>query len=288
MFEIVNKTDLAAVIKKIVVEAEEIAKKALPGQFVMLRVDEQGERIPLTIVEKNVHKGTITLIFQELGWTTKKLSAFQVGESILDIVGPLGHPTEVKKYGTVIAIGGGVGCAEILPVAKAYRSGDNRVIGIIGARTKELLILEKEMRESCDELYVTTDDGSYGEKGFVSDILKRILTNSLIHPSTCSGSEFAEDQFTNLPDLVYAIGPIPMMKLISGITRPYQIKTIVSLNPIMVDGTGMCGSCRLEVGKETKLSCVDGPEFDGHLVNWDLLILRNKRFLEEEKIADGN
>ncbi len=273
MYKIVEKTDLAAVIKKIVVEAEEIAKKTLPGQFVMLRVDEQGERIPLTIVEKNVHKGTITLIFQELGRTTKKLSAFQVGESILDIAGPLGHPTEVKKYGTVIAIGGGVGCAEILPVAKAYCSGDNRVIGIIGARTKELLILEKEMRESCDELYVTTDDGSYGEKGFVSDILKRILTN---HPITQSPA---------YPNLVYAIGPLPMMRVVTEVTRPYQIKTIVSLNPIMVDGTGMCGSCRLEVGKETKLGCVDGPEFDGHLVNWDLLILRNKRFLEEEKKA---
>lgn len=272
MFKIVNKTDLAAVIKKIVVEAEEIAKKALPGQFVMLRVDEQGERIPLTIVEKNVHKGTITLIFQELGRTTKKLSAFQVGESILDIAGPLGHPTEVKKYGTVIAIGGGVGCAEILPVAKAYRSGDNRVIGIIGARTKELLILEKEMRESCDELYVTTDDGSYGEKGFVSDVLSKHINISTYQPI----------------NLVYAIGPLPMMRVVTEVTRPYQIKTIVSLNPIMVDGTGMCGSCRLEVGKETKLGCVDGPEFDGHLVNWDLLILRNKRFLEEEKIADGN
>lgn len=282
MFKIVSRLDLAQTVKKIEIEAPEIAKKILPGQFIMLRVDEPGERIPLTVVEKNPEKGTITLIFQEIGRTTKKLSALKIGESILNLVGPLGHPTEIKKYGTVVVIGGGVGVAEILPVARGYRSAGNKIIGIIGARTKELVILEKEMHESCDELHVTTDDGSYGEKGFVSDILKRILTNHLITPA-CQVS--AGRQSPNHPDLVYAIGPLPMMKVVTEVTRPYQIKTIVSLNPIMVDGTGMCGSCRLEVGGETKLSCCDGPEFDGHLVNWDLIILRNKRFLEEEKTA---
>jgi len=273
MFKIVNKNELALGIKRIKIEAKEIAKKILPGQFIVLRVDESGERIPLTVVEKDIRKGTITLIFQEIGRTTKKLGELKIGESILDLIGPLGHPTEIKKYGTVIAIGGGVGVAEILPVAKAYRSVGNQVIGIIGARTKELVILEKEMRKVCNQLYVTTDDGSYGEKGFVSDILRKILTYPPIHQST------------NLPDLVYAIGPVPMMKVVVEVTRPYNIKTIVCLNPIMVDGTGMCGSCRVEVGGETKFACVDGPEFDGHLVNWDLLILRNKRFLEEEQIS---
>jgi len=273
MFKIVNRTELAASIKKIEIEAKEIAGKAVPGQFVMVRVNETGERIPLTIVDKNPQKGTITLIFQEIGQTTKKFGALKVGERILDIAGPLGHPTEIKKYGTIIAIGGGVGCAELLPIVKVYREVGNKVIGIIGARTKELLILEKELSETTDELYITTDDGTYGEKGFVSDILKRILT---ARPLTRTPA---------YPDLVYAIGPVPMMKLVSEITRPYQIKTVVSLNAIMVDGTGMCGSCRLEVGGKTKLCCVDGPEFDGHLVNWDLFLLRNKRFLEEEKIA---
>ncbi|HCJ67712.1 MAG TPA: sulfide/dihydroorotate dehydrogenase-like FAD/NAD-binding protein [Elusimicrobia bacterium] len=282
MYKIVDKTELAASVKRIEIEAPEIAKKILPGQFIMLRVDEPGERIPLTVVEKNIDQGTITLIFQEIGRTTKKLAALEIGEDVLDLIGPLGHSTEIKKYGAVVAIGGGVGVAEILPVAKAYRSVGNQVIGIIGARTKELIILEKEMRSACDQLYVTTDDGSYGEKGFVSDILKRILTNHLITPAC---QVLVGGQSPNYPDLVYAIGPLPMMKVVTEVTRPYQIKTIVSLNPIMVDGTGMCGSCRLEVGGETKLGCCDGPEFDGHLVNWDLIILRNKRFLEEEKKA---
>jgi len=281
MNRIIKKIELASTIKKIEMEAPEIAKKIQPGQFIILRIDEKGERIPLTVVEKDVTKRTISLIFQEIGKTTKDLGQLNPGDYILDLIGPLGHPTEIKNYGEsehsgqVIAIGGGVGVAEILPVAKALREAGNQVIGIIGARTKELVILEKEMREVCNQLFVTTDDGTYGEKGFVSDILQRILSN---HPVSSSPRP---------SDLVYAIGPLPMMKVISELTRPYKIRTIVSLNPIMVDGTGMCGSCRLEVAGETKFGCVDGPEFDGHLVNWDLLILRNKRFLEEEKIADG-
>lgn len=279
MYKIVQKVDLAPAVKKIEIEAPEIAKKILPGQFVILRIGEPGERIPLTVVEKDIKKGIIALIFQEVGKTTKKLSGLKIGESILDLIGPLGRPTEIKKYGTVIAIGGGVGVAEILPVAKAYRSVGNEVIGIIGARNKELVILEKEMREVCNQLYVTTDDGSYGEKGFVSDVLRK-----LINLSTPASADASAGRY-QLINLVYAIGPVPMMKVVAEVTRPYNIKTIVCLNPIMVDGTGMCGSCRVEVGGETKFACVDGPEFDGHLVNWDLLILRNKRFLEEEKIA---
>ncbi len=279
MFKIVSKTELAASVKRIEVEAPGIARKILPGQFIMIRVDEPGERIPLTVVEKDIDRGTITLIFQEIGRTTKKLAALGIGENILDLIGPLGHPTEIKKYGTVVAIGGGVGVAEILPVARGYRSAGNKVIGIIGARTKELIILEKEMRAACDQLHLTTDDGSYGVKGFVSDVLKNLITPA------CQASAGRQSPNHLVIDLVYAIGPLPMMKVVTEVTRPHQIKTIVSLNPIMVDGTGMCGSCRLEVGGETKLGCCDGPEFDAHLVNWDLIILRNKRFLEEEKIA---
>ncbi len=269
MFTIIRKEKLAETVIKVEVEAPGIARKILPGQFIMLRVDEPGERVPLTVVEKDIDRGTITLIFQEIGRTTRKLAALEIGENILDLIGPLGHPTEIKKYGTVVAIGGGVGVAEILPVARGFRSAGNGVIGIIGARTKELIILEKEMRAACDQLHLTTDDGSYGVKGFVSDVLSKLINLPTYQPI----------------NLVYAIGPLPMMKVVTEVTRPYKIKTIVSLNPIMVDGTGMCGSCRLEVGGETKLGCCDGPEFDAHLVNWDLIILRNKRFLEEEKAS---
>lgn len=267
MNEIIHKETLATNINLIEVKSEEITAKILPGQFVIIRVRPQGERIPLTVVKKDLNKKTVTLIFQVVGRTTELLSKLDTGDSLSDLVGPLGNPTEMKRFGTVLIIGGGVGIAEILPVSKAFKEAGNKIICIIGARTKDMLILEKEMKEVCNELHITTDDGSYGRKGFVSDILKELLDGKI--PL----------------NLVYAVGPVPMMKGVSNITRESGVHTIVSLNTIMVDGTGMCGSCRITVGKETKCACVDGPEFDGHLVNWTELENRLKLFIEQEKIA---
>ena len=262
MFKIADKEILSKTVKKIVVEAEYIAKKALPGQFVVIRIDEKGERIPLTIASADRNKGLITLIFQEVGFTTAKLGRLNSGDSVLDILGPLGHPAEIRKYGTVVCVAGGVGIAEVLPVAEALRKAGNEVIGIIGARSKDLIILEREMREVCDELFITTDDGSYGQKGLVTDVLREILNRPT--------------------DLVYAIGPVPMMEAVANLTRGYKIKTIVSLNPIMVDGTGMCGSCRVSVDGKIKFCCVDGPDFDGHLVDFKELAQRLKLFKSQE------
>jgi ferredoxin--NADP+ reductase len=265
--EIIRKEILAANINLIEVKSEEIAAKILPGQFVIIRVRPQGERIPLTVVKKDLNKKTVTLIVQVVGRTTELLSKLDTGDSLNDLVGPLGNPTETKRLGTVLIIGGGVGIAEILPVSRAFKEAGNSIIGIIGARSKDMLILEKEMKEVCDKLHITTDDGSYGKKGFVSDVLKELLGNKISL------------------DLVYAVGPVPMMKGVSNITRESGIHTVVSLNTIMVDGTGMCGSCRITVGKDTKCACVDGPEFDGHLVDWPELENRLKLFIEQEKIA---
>ncbi|MBL7091968.1 MAG: sulfide/dihydroorotate dehydrogenase-like FAD/NAD-binding protein [Candidatus Omnitrophica bacterium] len=266
MNKIVFKQDLAPDIKKIVLEAPLVAKKVLPGEFVVLIVDEKGERVPLTVVDSDKEKGTIALIFQEVGKTTYKLGELKVGEVILNLLGPLGRATEIKKLGTVVTVGGGVGIAEVYPVTRAFKEAGNSIISIIGARTKGLLILEKELRRMCDELFVTTDDGTYGRRGFVSDVLKETI-----------GSTKA--------DLVYAVGPVPMMRVVSELTRPYGIKTLVSLNPVMVDATGMCGSCRVSVGGETKFGCVDGPEFDGHLVDFAQLEKRLNLFSEQEKRA---
>ncbi len=268
LFSIVYKEDLAPNIKRIGLKASDIAKKSLPGQFVIIRVDAKGERIPLTIADKDIKRGTITLVFQEVGLTTKRLGRLSLGGKVLDVVGPLGRPTQIQKYGNVICIGGGVGIAEVYPVSRALKEGGNRVIGIIGAKSKELIILEDKMRSVCDELYITTDDGSYGERGFVSDILEKLLTYNL-QPTTYN--------------LIYAIGPVPMMRKVCQISRPYKIKTVVSLNPVMVDGTGMCGSCRVNVGGQTKFACVHGPEFDGHLVDFDELEARQNLFRELEK-----
>ncbi len=244
----------------------DIARKALPGQFVVLMVSEKGERIPLTIVDKN--KESITLIFQEVGLTTKFLGKLEVGNSLYTLVGPLGHPTEIKNYGKVILVGGGVGIAEIYPVAKALKEAGNQITAILGARTKDLLILEKELRSVCDEIQITTDDGSYGRKGFTTDILQEILDQ---RPRTF-------DQ-----RLIYAVGPIPMMRKVAEVTKASGVKTIVSLNALMVDATGMCGCCRVTVGGETKFSCVDGPEFDAHQVDWEELEKRNKIYSDKEK-----
>ncbi|MEO0089746.1 MAG: sulfide/dihydroorotate dehydrogenase-like FAD/NAD-binding protein [candidate division WOR-3 bacterium] len=267
MAKILKKEILAPNIKKFIVEVPEIAKKAQPGQFVIIRIDEKGERIPLTIGDFDREKGTVTIVFQEVGKTTYQLGLLKEGDDILDFVGPLGRPSEIEKFGTVCCIGGGVGTPEIYPVARALKKVGNYVISIIGARTKELVIMEKEMKEVSDELCITTDDGTYGMKGLVTDALKKILD---------TGKKI---------DRVIAVGPVIMMKAVSELTKNYNIKTIVSLNAMMLDGTGMCGICRVEIGGETKFACVDGPEFDGHLVNYDLLMARLKTYLEEEKIS---
>jgi len=255
--------------------APHIARKARPGQFVVLMAGEEGERIPLTIVDKNESSGIITLIFQELGLTTKLLGGLKAGDSLYALIGPLGNPTEIKNYGKIIIVGGGVGIAEIYPVTKAMKEAGNHVTVILGARTKDLLILEKELKGVSDEFYVTTDDGSHGEKGFTTGILKRLLDNTLYPtPFTLHPAPYT---------LVYAVGPIPMMKKAAMVTKEYNVKTLVSLNALMVDATGMCGCCRVSIGGEVKFSCVDGPEFDGHLVNWDELTKRNNVYAEKEK-----
>ncbi|MFQ6068622.1 MAG: sulfide/dihydroorotate dehydrogenase-like FAD/NAD-binding protein [Candidatus Bathyarchaeia archaeon] len=267
MNKIVAIQTLAPQTKLIRIEASEIARKAHAGQFVILRVDEKGERIPLTLVDWDPTNRTITLIFQEVGVSTKKLGTLKTGDELLDVVGPLGNPSVIKNYGTVVIIGGGVGTAPCLPIAKALKETGNKVISIIGARNEKLLILENEMRTICDEVHISTDDGSKGHKGFVSDLLKMLIKKGYSM------------------DIVYAIGPSVMMKAVANVTHPYKIKTIVSLNPIMVDGMGMCGACRVLVGGKVKFACVDGPEFDAHQVDFDQLMKRQRAFLAEEKLA---
>jgi len=253
-------------VTKLEISAPGIASKAKTGQFVVLMVNEKGERIPLTIVDNNSDKGSITLIFQEIGLTTKLLGALEPGDSIYSITGPLGHPTEIKNYGRIILVGGGVGIAEIYPVARAMKKVGNYVITILGTRTKELLILENELKSVSDELHMATDDGSYGRKGFTTDILKELLSNSKSAKAS----------------LTYAVGPIPMMRKVSSATKEFGVKTIVSLNALMVDATGMCGCCRVTVGGKVKFSCVDGPEFEAHEVDWDELDKRNRVYLDKE------
>lgn len=267
MHEIVAKKELASGIKSVEIFAPEIAEKSQAGQFVILRVDEKGERFPLTLVDWDRKKGTITLIFLEIGLSTKKLGALEEGDVVLDIAGPLGNPSEIENFGTVCVIGGGVGTASAYPIARALKEAGNKVISIVGAKTTGLLILEDEVEKISDELYISTDDGTKGQKGFVSDVLKMLIQK---------GYNF---------DLVYAIGPAVMMRAVAEVTRPYNIKTIVSLNSIMVDGMGMCGACRVTVGGETKFACVDGPEFDAHKVNFGELMKRQMVFIAEEKMA---
>ncbi|HDH09370.1 MAG: sulfide/dihydroorotate dehydrogenase-like FAD/NAD-binding protein [Thermoplasmata archaeon] len=268
MYEILAKESLAPVTKLMVISAPEVARKAKAGQFVIIRVVEEGERIPLTIADYDREEGTITIVFQEVGKTTMHLGTLEVGDRLASFTGPLGNPTEVEHYGTVVCVGGGVGIAAVYPIARALKEAGNRVISIIGARNKELLIWEDRMRSVSDEIIVCTDDGSYGRKALVTEPLKELM------------EERAEEI-----DRVWAVGPAIMMKFCSLTTKPFGVKTIVSLNPIMVDGTGMCGSCRVEVGGETKFTCVDGPEFDGHQVDWDLLLARLRIYVEEEKRA---
>ncbi len=268
MYKIVSARFLAENIKKFEIEAPRIAKKRKAGQFVMLRVGQSGERIPLTIAGSDPEKGTITIIAQGAGKTTRKLNAMEAGDTITDIVGPLGTPSHIENFGTAVSIGGGVGTAIAYPTAVALKEAGNHVITINGARSRDMVILEEEMKSVSDEAYITTDDGSYGFHGFVTQKLQELID---------SGKKI---------DYVLAIGPIPMMKAVAEVTRPHNISTVVSLNPIMVDGTGMCGGCRVTVHDEIKFACVDGPEFDAHQVDFANLSDRNKIYLAEEKKSD--
>ena len=265
--EIVEKKELAPRIKEIKVYNPRIAAKARAGQFVIVKVGEEGERIPLTIADWDREKGLITIVFQEVGVSTYKLGRLGVGDVITDVVGPLGNPSEIEKFGTVVCVGGGVGIAAIYPMAKELKKAGNRVISIIGARNKDLLIYEEEMRRVSDELRITTDDGSKGRKGFVSDELRDLLNSGL------------------KVDRVIAVGPAIMMKTCADVTRPFNVKTIVSLNSLMLCGMGMCGACRVEVGGKTRFVCVDGPDFDAHQVNFDVLIKRLNAYKAEEQLA---
>ena len=264
MFKIVTKRKLNDAVTLMEIEAPFIAKKAKAGQFIIFRIDDKGERVPLTIADYDKEKGTVTIIFQKVGLSTKMLAEMNEGDYISDFVGPLGVPTDYEDFKKVAVIGGGVGNAIAYPQAKALHEMGVEVDVIAGFRNKDIVILEDEMRAASTNYYITTDDGSYGEKGFVTDKLKSLID---------AGNNY---------DAVIAIGPIPMMKFVSLTTKPYGIKTIVSLNPIMVDGTGMCGGCRVTVGGEIKFACVDGPDFDGHLVDFDELMNRNSIYRERE------
>lgn len=267
MYQIVTKRRLNDIVTLMEVAAPAVAAKAQPGQFIMFRLDELGERVPLTISGYDRDKGTIEIIFQHMGRSTKMLAQMEEGDYISDFVGPLGKPSNFEGMKKVCVVGGGVGCAIGYPVAKALHDMGVEVDMIAGFKNKDIVILEDEMRAACDNLYLTTDDGSYGEKGFVTDKLKSLLE---------SGKGY---------DTVFAIGPVIMMKFVSAVTKPFGVHTVVSLNPIMIDGTGMCGGCRVTVGGETKFACVDGPEFDGHKVDFDELMKRNAFYKEQEQKA---
>jgi len=272
MFKIIYREEMAGgtvILNEI--EAPLIAKKARPGQFVILKANETGERIPLTMADTNTEKGTITVIYMVVGKSTAIFKTLKVGDSYQDVIGPLGKPTHIEKLGDVICVGGGTGIAVLHPITRGLKQVGNNVIAIIGARNKDLLILEDKMKAASHDLHVCTDDGSYGHKGFVTDVLKKILNEK-------------KDKIK----LVVGIGPVPMMKFVSQVTKEFNVKTLVSLNPIMIDGTGMCGGCRVSVGGKNKFACVDGPEFDGHKVDFDELSLRLQAYLEDEKKCYDN
>jgi ferredoxin--NADP+ reductase len=267
VYQILAEESLGAVTRLFVVEAPEVARKAEAGQFVIVRVSEEGERIPLTIADFDRVAGTITIVFQEVGKTTKQMAAMSVGDELASFTGPLGKPTEIEKYGTVLCVGGGVGIAPIYPIARALGEGGNHVISIIGARSKNLLFWENKLASVSHELIVCTDDGSYARKALVTEPMKELLESK------------------KKISRIWAIGPAIMMKFSALTSKPFGTPTIVSLNSVMVDGTGMCGACRVEVGGQTRFACVDGPEFDGHKVDWDLLLERQRIYLTEEKLA---
>ena len=265
MYKILEKERLNPFVSRVTIDDEKIAKKAKPGQFVILQVDENGERIPLTIADFDRNKGTISIIFQIVGTTTKKLDNLKVGEKLYSLVGPLGKETEISNYKKAAVIGGGVGCAIAYPLAKALKENGCQVHSILGFRNKDLIILENEFKSVSQKTLIVTDDGSNGNKGLVTDALKSLLN---------LGEKY---------DVVFVIGPLIMMKFVSLLTKEYNLKTIVSMNPIMIDGTGMCGGCRLTVDGKIKFACIDGPDFDGHKVDFDELINRNSTYREFEK-----
>ena len=265
MFKILRKEEWSPNVYAMDIEAPRVAKKAQAGQFIVLRVNEEGERIPLTIADFDRETGRILIVFQAIGASTMELAALEAGDSILDFVGPLGRPSEIAKLdGTMVVVGGGIGVAPTYPIARSMKDAGNKVIAIMGAKTKDILIMEDEMKAVTDEVLVTTDDGSYGIKGFVTDAVQALVDR---------GEKIAQ---------ITAIGPVIMMKSVADATRDLGIHTVVSLNPIMVDGTGMCGGCRVTVGGEVKFACVDGPDFDGHKVDWDLAVKRNQMYREYE------
>ena len=267
MYKILVHERIGADVYRMVVEAPQIAAKRRAGQFVIIRLDENGERIPLTIADAVPDAGTITLIYQAVGKTTRQLTTKEVGAYLLDVVGPLGKATHIELFGTAVCVGGGIGKAPLFPIAQALKLAGNKVISIVGARGKDLIILEEELRVVSDELIVCTDDGSHGRKALVTEPLLEILEREKVN-------------------ICVAIGPTIMMKKVSEVTEPYGIPTYVSLNSIMIDGTGMCGGCRVTVGGETKFTCVDGPEFDGHKVDWGILISRMEAYKEQEAVAN--
>jgi ferredoxin--NADP+ reductase len=266
MFKILHKQTLAPKIDMMVILAPYIARHAKVGNFVVLRVNKKGERIPLTIADSDKKVGTITLLFQRVGKTTEALGMLNTGDKIRDIVGPLGYPTPIKTYGNCVLIGGGIGVATLYPIIKALKEANNSITTILGTRTKELLIWEDRFKKFSDEFFTTTDDGSYGRKGMVTEVLKEVVNSKSVA-------------------LVVAVGPVRMMKAVSDLTRPYGIKTLVSLNPLMVEGTGMCGACRVKISGETRFACIDGPEFDGHEVDFQELESRLSFYREEEEKA---
>lgn len=266
MNKIVDKEYFSDLVVKLVVEAPYIAKSRKAGHFVIVRLGEKGERIPLTIAEADLEKGTITLIVQKVGVSSIKFCNMEVGDKIRDVVGPLGNPTHVKKVGTILASGGGVGVAPLLPIVEAFKNAGNRVITVLAARQKDLIILEDQIRQHSDEVLIMTDDGSYGNKGLVTDGMEKVIKREKI-------------------DQVVTVGPAIMMKYVALLTKKYKLPTLASMNTIMVDGTGMCGACRISVGGKTKFVCVDGPEFDAHEVDFDEMLLRLNAYKEEEVLA---
>jgi len=293
-FIILQKRELVPTVHQMEIAAPRVAKKAMPGQFVILRINENGERIPLTIADFDVQAGTITLIFQEIGKTTRQLASLAAGGSIADVVGPLGNSSTIEKFGTVVCVGGGVGIAPIFPIARALKSAGNRVISIIGARSSGVLFWEGRMNEASSELHITTDDGTKGHHGFVTEVVQNLLERDGRDKRDEPGEHEENDGHeahkergghSGQINRVIAIGPPVMMRAVAGVTKPFGVKTVVSLNPIMVDGTGMCGACRVLVGGVTKFACVDGPEFDAHEVDFTLLMSRLAMYLPEEKVA---
>lgn len=268
-YKILSKTELCPNQYEIVIDAPFVVRNAQAGQFIILRVDSEGERVPLTIADVNKAKGELTIVYMAVGYSTKKLAELNAGDEIHDLVGPLGTPSHIKNYGTVVCVAGGYGAAPCYLIAKAFKDAGNKVYMIMGARSKELIFWEEKMAQACEELFITTNDGSIGHKGFVTEVLQDLMDKEEINH-------------------VIAVGPMPMMRAVAEMTREPKIDTVVSMNPIMVDGTGMCGACRVTVGGETKFACVDGPDFDGHLVDFDEVIQRTSIYKDQEKKRDEN